>query len=638
MTPKIYAFDYETFYRDSRKKGAELTNYSIRTLGNWAYMHHPEFDAYMLSVAGSDGFRWVGNPKDFDWSIIQGAFMIAHNAGFETAVTQRLVELGIAPSDLSFAALFDTADLAAYLGFPRSLAEAAAGLLGIKPDKSARAEANGVHWADFTPEAQEKMRAYALEDSVLELRLWLEHGHRWPKEEQEISRLTREMCDAGLPVNLAAVHDGIAKLEVLLHKVRSKLPWVLDEEEEAALPKSQILTPLSRKGVAIECEKLHIAPPKSMAKDSEEFDEWLKLHGADVPWARAMGQYRSINMFLKKLLVMQLRTREDGIMPFSLKYAGAHTLRDSGDSGWNPQNLSRDPMFGELLCEHKVVPLPPQLTTDPEEYGRICEKECGLDMRKMIEAPPGFLLGVVDLSSIEPCTGAVLTGDEELRELLEGGMDVYEAQARLDGEYSGEGALKDVDKALRQYNKVKVLGCSYGAGAPKVQLIARQQVGLELSLEACVDIVCKFRARPFIKGMWSCLEENMRESVGRTCSVEVPNGGVMNYRAVWNRGSLSAVIPRQGRMMRLKFWGGTLYENLIQRVARDVFMDGVLRLHQNGLPPILRVHDEVVCLLPEKTADVDLARVIELMSVRPTWMPTLPLRAEGHLCRQYTKN
>lgn len=610
MNPPIFAFDYETYYRAYKKKKKDTApNYSVSDLGNYGYTHHQEFDAYMLSVVGENGFRWVGNPKDFDWSIIQGAFMVAHNAGFEAAVTERLVELGIAPRDLYFADLVDTADLAAYLGLPRSLAQAATHLLGVTPDKSIRDKANGIQWKDMDPEFQKQMTAYGLEDSILELRLWLEHGHKWPEHERQVSAFTRTMCSEGLPVNVKDLDAALVACELLLAKIRGVIPWSED-------PKT---TPLSKKQVAIECEKENIAPPKSMAKDSEEFDEWLRVNGANLPWAKAMGQYRSVNIFVKKLQVMKLRTKADGTMPYGLKYAGAHTLRDSGESGWNPLNLPREPMFGDEMVQYELV-------------------SDAIDMRGLIEAPPGKMLGVVDLSAIEPCVLSVFSGDEELRLMLEGGMDPYEAQARIDGEYSDPRPLKDVDKDLRKFNKVKVLGCDYGAGPAKVQVIARQQVGLELTLEQCAEIVRNKRLRKFIPDLWDSLEEGMRSRGGRTFTIDMPSGGQMQYREIQAFGNrLSAVIPRKGVMMRLKYWGGTLCENIVQRGARDVFMDRVLALHAAGLPPILRVYDEAVCLLDEETAESDLATMIKIMSTKPAWMPELPLSADGHLCRKYRK-
>ena len=583
---KIFSFDYETFYSK---------DYSIRDLGNWAYTHHPEFEAYMLAVSCDEG-EWVGSPKDFDWELLRGQLVIAHNAGFEQAVTDRLKELGIVPADLEFGELVDTADLAAYLGVPRNLAGAAQALLGVKADKTMRDKAKGKRWKDMTPDFQERMSAYAAEDAILERRLWLEHSHKWPTWERVVSRMTREMCKGGLPVNVTKIKEGIDLLEKRLEKTRSEIPYA----------KSGEATPLARKAMHAECAKHGIAPPKSMAKTSVEFSEWILKHGEELPWARAIGEYRSVNMLLKKLQTMQERTRPDGIMPYALKYGGAHTLRDSGDAGFNPQNLSRKPMFD-------------------------------VDIRGMIEAPEGKTLGVFDLRAIEPCCLADLSEDEEMVDLLRQGYDVYESHARVAKGYTDPRPLKDVDKDLRQLCKVEVLGLGYGAGAAKLVTIAKTLAGLDLTDAQAAQIVAEFRTRRFIPKLWNKLEAAMRRSIGNDFEMQLPSGRVQRYRDVKGYGGLSAAIPRNGIMMRLGFWGGTLTENLIQGAARDVFMDRYLAVIAEGYNVILRVHDELVVLLNEEVAEADQKVITQIMSTPPQWWQTLPVSAEGHLCKQYSK-
>jgi DNA polymerase bacteriophage-type len=158
-----------------------------------------------------------------------------------------------------------------------------------------------------------------------------------------------------------------------------------------------------------------------------------------------------------------------------------------------------------------------------------------------------------------------------------------------------------------------------------------------LTLDETKALVAKFRSRPYIPGFWRELEEAMAASAPDDFHMTLPSGRVMRYRDVKNYGSISAVIPRLGKMMRLKFWGGTLTENIVQASSRDVFMDRCIVLEDNNLPPLLRVHDEAVCLLKEDTAEDDLKLMTEIMSTNPDWWPELPLRAEGHLCKRYTK-
>ena len=56
---KTYALDFESYYDK---------DCSISVLGPLGYFSHPDFDAYMVSVVGDDGYVYVGHPKDFDWS------------------------------------------------------------------------------------------------------------------------------------------------------------------------------------------------------------------------------------------------------------------------------------------------------------------------------------------------------------------------------------------------------------------------------------------------------------------------------------------------------------------------------------------------------------------------------------------
>jgi hypothetical protein len=416
-------------------------------------------------------------------------------------------------------------------------------------------------------------------------------------------------------------------LETLLWKVRTQIPWA--EDPDAVV--------LSKKQVAIECRKHDVLPPKSMAKDSEEFEEWLRKHGDNFKWARAMGSYRSINGQMKKLRAMRDRCRinPDGTadLIYGLKYGGAHTLRDSGDQGVNVQNFSRKPMFEDEMREMLGV----SVERREGKYIVDPDKSYGIDMRGKIMAPDGKLLGVIDLSAIEPCVLNTLADDREMVDLLKKGMDPYEAQGRVDGSYTDPRPLKDVDPDLRQHKKVDVLGMGYGAGPEKVQIIAKTLAGLDLTLDQTRAAVYRFRSRKFIPNLWNRLETDMRSASGGDYTIELPSGRVMLYRDVKDYGSLSAVIPRSGKMMRLKFWGGTLAENVTQGAARDVFMDRVLALAEYGLPPILRVHDEAVCLLNEETAETDFAAMLRIFSTAPAWWQDLPVRADGHLCKRYHK-
>jgi hypothetical protein len=313
---KTYAVDFETYYSK---------DYSIVDLGNWGYTHHPEFDAYMVSIVGDDGNSFVGSPKDFDWDCIHGQVWVSHNATFDQAVTLRLQELGVIAGHVAPAEWYDTADLVVYLGLPRSLKNACASLFSLEISKDVRDGMKGKSWESMTPEFRKEVQDYALKDSELCLRIWREHGSKWPEWERKLSTHTREMCWKGLPIDKAGVDEDVRLLELQLWECRKRIPWA--EGDDAKV--------LSPKAMAAECRKHGVEPPKSLAKDSEEFDAWLEEHGSRLPFAAAMGHYRRINTMLQKFRTVQRRTKEDGWMPYSLKYHGAHTGRWSGAEGFN---------------------------------------------------------------------------------------------------------------------------------------------------------------------------------------------------------------------------------------------------------------------------------------------------------------
>lgn len=346
------ALDFETYY------SAEC---SVQVQGMWGYLRHPEFEAYLLSVACSDGRTWVGKPADFDWASIDGWDWLHHNASFDAAIIEWMQERGELPASARPSNTYDTADLAAYMGSPRSLKAAAKNLLGITVSKDTRIKMKGKRWETMTPGFQAEVSDYAKADARICLQLWQKFEAGWPEHERFLSKATRDMGARGVPIDTEKVSEGIALLARKLWEARRLIPWADDPDAPA----------LSPKALAVECRKHGILPPKSMAKESVELETWLTEHGSRFPWVQAMSDYRRLNMLSEKLKTMQTRTKPDGWMPYGLKYFGAHTGRDSGDSGLNVQNLSRAELFG-------------------------------VSLRECIKAPEGKVFVVCDLSQIEP--------------------------------------------------------------------------------------------------------------------------------------------------------------------------------------------------------------------------------------------
>lgn len=90
-------------------------------------------------------------------------------------------------------------------------------------------------------------------------------------------------------------------------------------------------------------------------------------------------------------------------------------------------------------------------------------------------------------------------------------------------------------------------------------------------------------------------------------------------------------------MIPIKLWGGFVAENASQALARDIFSDMLVRVNGAGHNVIMHVHDEIVVETDANKAEEVLEEVLEIMSAPPTWIPDIPLAADGAILTRYTK-
>jgi hypothetical protein len=586
----MIALDWETYYSRT---------HSVSELGPWAYAHHPDTDIYLVSVVG-EGISFVGSPKDFDWPLLDGKDLVSHNAAFDMVVARAAICRGVIPQ-LNYKSWSCSADLMAYVGYPRSLAAAYEQSFGIKPNKLMRNWMSGKRWSDAVAKGKdEELLEYGLRDSEYCLQLWEKHSPAWPEHERWLSGHTRTLIWRGVHLDTEKLDAGIAVLTALKDGAADKIPWK-DE--------GKILSLQTLRGY---CAALGVEAPKSLAKDSAECIEWEDEFGDKFVWIGALRDYRRTNMLLKKLTNMRDRVREDGTMPVYLKYWGGHTGRWSGDAGVNIQNLPRGTMFGANL-------------------------------REMIKPRPGYKFVTCDLSQIEPRVLAYLAGDQLFLDQLSTGISLYEAAARSEGRWTGDEPLKTGNPALYQYYKACILGLGFGCGPPKFVVVAKSLADLTLTLDEAKAIVAPWRRRNGrITRFWTMMGRRLtaaKQANKESMEYPLPSGrSVKWWEPRADRENTDDIVVNQTKgTFRNYTWGGKLTENVVQSLARDVFAHHIRQTEAAGLPVVWTVHDEIIVEVPEAEAPAALETLTKIMSTPPPWISTLPLAAEGAIVDCYTK-
>lgn len=587
-----YAVDFETYYDE---------DLSVTTLG--AVNYAAKTDIYMVAIYGP-GVEYVGGVLDAPWHQIAGEHWVSHNASFDVAIYNAAFPSYLGPWHSP--SVWDcTADLCAYLGIPRSLKDAVAEAYGKELDKAMRAGAKGKHWPqDFKPEQQQRMLEYALRDAKYCWQLWEDLSKDWPEEERQLSRITRVRGHQGVNVYKLGLLADIGTLAKVKADACAKIPW------------SHLGVILSPRHIKDYCEQHDLPIPASLAETSEECAQWEATYGDKHPVVGAIRDYRKTNRMQRTVEGMLDRIMPNGRMNFGLKYCGAHTGRWSGSDGLNMQNPNKTPVFG-------------------------------VDLRARIIAGEGKKFVIADLAQIEPRCAAWLTEDTVMLDALKNGYGVYEAFAKSTGFWDGEaGTFKKGDPNLYDLVKAQVLALGYGAGPAKFIIMAKQYCGLELSLDRAEEIVSTYRKKNHrVVAKWEWLEEQMRISEREKAQdplhrIKLPSGRVLTYsRLSYHRKEdepwRQAIHACAGRgKIEFVWWGGKLWENVVQATARDVLAFAILALEGAGIPVLWSTHDEVIC---QVDIDFDAQIIKNIMTKTPPWLSGLVLDAEVVESQHYLK-
>lgn len=298
-----------------------------------------------------------------------------------------------------------------------------------------------------------------------------------------------------------------------------------------------------------------------------------------------------------------------GKLPICLNYYGAmQTGRFSGGDRINPQNLPR-----------------------------------GGTLRDAIVAPDGMLIAAGDSSNIESRVVDFWAGEQESINAYRSGHDIY-----IQTYSATTGVPFDkVTKEQRQVGKILKLALAYGMGAGTLlKTLGHWGVSMDANVAAGLhrrwrkahrkngDLreLCHTALVNAVKGQMTSLSAELGIVMMPGASVMLPSGLVIHYPNLrWEQGDL--VYDQRG--VPTKIYGGKVVENITQSLARSILSEQLLAARAIGLNPVHFVHDEIVCLVPERKGALAVKILEDILRTPPSWWPDIVLDGEAGVGRTY---
>jgi DNA polymerase len=362
-----------------------------------------------------------------------------------------------------------------------------------------------------------------------------------------------------------------------------------------------------------------------------------------------------------KYKVLLDATSSDGRLRGTLQFCGAsRTGRDAGRI-FQPQNLPRPTMDADVI-ETGIAAM--KLDSEDLLFENVTDL-CSSAVRGCLIAPAGRKLVIADLSNIEGRVLAWLAGEdwkvEAFYDFDRGvGHDLYVvAYAKgfnVDPEEVVENK-KTGDGSMRQYGKTMELACGYQGGVGAFRTMGGPAVAAMLDEDIQPLVSAWRKSHPNVVKLWYGVEAAAKQAIRKPdelshydrlqfdmkdgwLRIRLPSGRYLSYPKAEIEGGrivFDGTNQFTRKWERIETYGGKLVENVVQAVARDVFMTGMIGAEAHGYNVCIRVHDELITEVPD-TTDYSVAQLASIMSTNPSWAVGLPLAAAGFECMRYKKD
>jgi DNA polymerase bacteriophage-type len=365
---------------------------------------------------------------------------------------------------------------------------------------------------------------------------------------------------------------------------------------------------------------------------------------------RQEGSQTSVAKYAKMMEIQR-----EGRIRNTLVYHGASTGRWASRGGLNLQNIAR-PTISDAEIEDALDRVFISATGTMGELSSL--------VRSAIKAPDGTTFVDVDFSSIENRVGVYLAGQTDKVELFRKGLDEYKVFA---SESLYRVPYDEVTKEQRQISKSAVLGAMFGQGAKGLVKYA-EGMGVSMSEAQAKTAVDGYRmSYEKVKNLWAQCEGAAIQAVENPGNpfnagsklvlkvaknalwMKLPSGRLICWQrpqlelltTPWGSQKLGVTVHSQNtytrQWSRNALIGSSIFQSAVQGTARDCLAVAMLNLEKAGYEVINSIHDEVLLLVEEQSAESALADVVNIMITPPTWAPDFPLAAEGWHGKRYRK-
>ena len=253
--------------------------------------------------------------------------------------------------------------------------------------------------------------------------------------------------------------------------------------------------------------------------------------------------------------------------------------------------------------------------------------EDGQAMRKLFRAPPGRKLIKADFSGIELRIMARLSGDKTMIEAFQNGQDLHKLTAsRLAGV-----PLDQVTKAQRQSAKSANFGLIYGVSAPRFRENAKNEYGIDMSLEEAEKVRNTFFSTyPGVEAFHQ--SQKSSKNLPKSYFFHNVEKGFLSYSLVYSQtitGRKRIWWWKDGRSLARDT---ELYNSPSQGTGADL-LKAVMAEVYSSLPEEVKmigsVHDEIILEAPEALAQDMASQLLAIMRrIGSEMLSPVPVDAE----------